>query len=121
MVMKKIIMIVLLTAGLQQVKAQQLLQVKPLVTLAGGLDSFKPETYSLKTLQQPKLDSISKTQLMSLNDNAVIVYDRMPTIKTSNVDRMPIYNPSQPGVKYTMLVKKVELVNDADKTPVAAP
>lgn len=114
-------MIVLLAAGFHQAKAQQLLQVKPLAPLSGGLDNFKPETYSLKTLQQPKLDSISKTQLMGLNDNAIIVYDRMPTIKTSNVDRMPIYNPSEPGVKYTMLVKKVKLVTDADKTPVAAP
>jgi len=119
--MKKIIMIVLLAAGLQQVKAQQLSQVKPLAPLSGGLGSFKPETYSLKTLQQPRLDSLTKTQLMGLDDNAIAVNDRMPMVKTSNVDRMPVYNPDESGVKYTMLVKRVKLVTDADKTPVTAP
>ncbi len=114
-------MIVLLAAGLQQVKAQQLLQAKPLTPLSGGLGSFKPETYSLKTLQQPKLDSLIKTHLMGLNDNAIVVYDRMPMVKTSNVDRMPIYNPDEIGVKYTMLVKRVKLITDEDNTPVVAP
>ncbi|WP_157682314.1 hypothetical protein [Mucilaginibacter mallensis] len=121
--MKKIIMIVLLAAGLNQAKAQQLLQVKPLVPLSGGLNNYlKPDNAPLLSpLHQPKLDSASKTQFMGLDNNAVIVYDRMPTTNTSNVDRMPIVVPGEPGVKYTMLVEKVRLITDADNKPVVAP
>ncbi len=113
----------LLAAAFHQVKAQQLVQVKPLAPLSGGLNNYlKPDNAPLLSpMHQPKLDSLSKTQFMNLGDNVVIVYDRMPTVNTSNVDRMPIVVPGEPGVKYTMLVEKVRLITDADKSPVVTP
>ena len=110
--MKKIVLLVLLAAGFQQLKAQQsALPAKPDLQLSNGLSNsnyFKPGAFNLLTTK-PGVDS---TANLSLKDqNNIVVYSNMPVAKISrsNIDHMPIYNPAQPGVKYTMLIKKVEV------------
>jgi hypothetical protein len=103
MVMKKIILILLLTAGLQQVKAQQ--------------SQVKLNNFVLNSIQQPKPDSLSN-KVSAINQDNIVVNDHMPVAKTSNTDRMPVVTPGAPRVKYTMLVKKVTIIDPADQPAV---
>ncbi|QTE36501.1 hypothetical protein J3L18_25755 [Mucilaginibacter gossypii] len=45
-----------------------------------------------------------------LVDN-VTVYSRMPVVKTYPNDNMPIVKTDEPGVKYHMLIKRIDVVN----------
>ena len=119
MVMKKIILMLLLAAGFQQLKAQSL-PAKPFIPLAGGLNTYLlPQSNLLKPLDEFKLDSLSKSQFKVIDDNYIVIYSPIPVVNTSNIDRMPVYNPGEPGVKYTMLVKKVTVINPLDKKAIA--
>ena len=110
--MKKILVILLLMAGATQLKAQQL-QVMPNLSLNNGLQHyFKPD--SLPKLLQPGSSlSSNKFNLGNSTNGGRIVYSTMPVVKLSSasMERMPVAVLRDNGVKYTMLVSKVTVVN----------
>ena len=110
--MKKILVILLLMAGATQLKAQQL-QVMPNLSLNNGLQHyFRPD--SLPKLLQPG-NSLSANNFNSGNsaNRGNVVYSTMPVLKLSSafVERMPVAVLRDNGLKYTMLVSKVTVVN----------
>jgi hypothetical protein len=113
--MKKIVLLLLLTAGIQQLKAQT---IKPLTTpnlsLSNGLDSnfFKPKTPSpLQQLIKPQ-DSQGNLQTMIASvANKRITY--------SQVDHMPIVNLATDKVEH-MPVAHISKIN-IDHMPVVGP
>jgi hypothetical protein len=109
MVMKRILLGLLFIAASTQLKAQQLLQLKPDVKLSNGLQNyFKPEAApSPKSLLLQPLNTEKPTQ--STNSNNIVVYSKMPVVKVASTDRMPVAVLGDPNTKYTMLVKKVEI------------
>jgi hypothetical protein len=103
--MKKIAVFLLLIAASTQLKAQQLLQPQPNLKLNDGLqNAFKPAT--TLTSQQMLIQAAQ-----AANNTSLTVYSTMPVVKVSSVDHMPILVPNEQGIKYTMLVKKVEIIN----------
>jgi hypothetical protein len=113
--MKRILLVFLLLAGSISLKAQQLLQLKPGLKLDNRLQHyFKPDTgLSPKDFllhggndSQPGDKSLTSTVI-----NGGIVYSNMPVVKLWGTDHMPIAVPDKPGVKYTMLVKKMTVID----------
>ncbi|MHB8206052.1 hypothetical protein [Mucilaginibacter sp.] len=105
--MKKIAVFLLLIAASTQLKAQQNLQTTPDLKLNDGLqNAFKPKAYPLPQilLIQPKADLTVKTAM---------IYSYMPIAKASSDDKMPIAQLRKDGVNYTMLVKKIKVINPA--------
>lgn len=122
--MKKVLLIMILAAGFQQLKAQQLLKPLPDMKLSDGLSGnlFKPQNNN-PLAPYAKLNADTAARLPALPDpNAIMVYSRMPVVKISraNIDHMPIYNPAQSDMHYDMLIKRVEVNQDAT-TVKAAP
>jgi hypothetical protein len=121
--MKKVLLIIILAAGFQQLKAQQSLKPLPDMKLSDGLNGnlLEPKTDNQLapfTKLNSDLLTVAKPQL---NSNAIIVYSKMPVVKIthSNIDHMPIYNPSVNDMHYQLLIKKVEInpVLPAETTP----
>jgi len=108
--MKKVILGLLLIAASTQVKAQQLVKpTTPDLKLNDGLQNvFKPQAApSPKSLLlQPSTTNLAP---LTVNTNNIVVNDRMPVVKVSGTDRMPVVVPGHPNTKYTMLIKKVEI------------
>lgn len=48
---------------------------------------------------------LNKTQLRE--ESTLTFYSNMPTVKPQGNYKMPVVDPATPGVKYTMLVKKI--------------
>lgn len=124
--MKRIILVLLLIAGFNQLKAQQTLQQRqPDLKLSNGLKNyFKPDNTfpSPQTLlSQTKSDDALKILKLADAKKGEIVYSRMPVVKLSGVDHMPIVAPDEKGVKYTMLVKKITVIDPAQQAPAPAP
>jgi hypothetical protein len=106
--MKRTILVLLLIIGSMPLKAQQPTQAKPDTKLNNGLqNSFKPNDWLSPQvlLTQPVKKSVA------INTDNITICSTMPTVKTSNVDRMPIVVPGDPNVHYTMLIKKVDIVD----------
>lgn len=111
--MKRIMLFLLLIAASVQLKAQQT-QLKPDVKpLNNGLiNYFKPYGCpSPRALLLQPGNTLNKPAVISLAN--IAVYSTMPVAKTYNTDRMPVVVPGDPNIKYTMLVKKVDIVNPA--------
>ncbi len=111
--MKRIILGLLLIAASTQLKAQQLLQTTPDLKLNNGLQNlFKPEA-----IPSPKSLLLQPLNVKPVNSNNIIVYSKMPVVKVSSTDRMPVaVLGSDMNTKYTMLIKKVEI----NSTPTTA-
>jgi hypothetical protein len=122
--MKKLLLIVILAAGFQQLKAQSLGPL-PDMKLNDGLTSPFKLKKSDPLAPYDKLtapaDSSASNIPAILNPNDIVVYSNMPIARlpVSN-DHMPIVNTAQNGMHYDMLVKKV-LVNPAPAAGKAAP
>lgn len=111
--MKKALLIMILAAGFQQLKAQQSVKPLPDMKLSEGLSGnlLKPKTDN-PLAPFTKLNSgLLALAAPQLNSNAIIIYSKMPVVKISrsNIDHMPIYNPSVNDMHYDMLIKKVEV------------
>jgi hypothetical protein len=105
--MKKIVFMLLLMATAARLNAQQIRTV-PDIKLSDDLqNTFKPNDWqSPQTLlTQPAQKAVT------FNPEHITVYSTMPTVKTSNVDRMPVIVPGNPNVHYTMLIKKVDIID----------
>jgi hypothetical protein len=122
MVMKKIVLILVLLGGFHQLKAQQKQQFTLDDKLQNNLfQDLKVDTSFKPLLQHPDLNNPSALNLIAPNNDNAVVYSTMPVVKTSGVDHMPIAKLGQPGINYTMLIKKITIVNPADLAQVATP
>lgn len=104
--MKKILLGLLLIAASTQLKAQQLIKIAPDLKLNNGLQNyFKPQV-----TPSPQSLLLQPLNTKPANSNNIIVYSKMPVVKVSGTDRMPVaLLGSDPNTKYTMLIKKVEI------------
>jgi hypothetical protein len=55
------------------------------------------------------------------NNNTEVFFSRIPVAKIGSDDRMPIAKLGDPNIKYTMLVKRIKVVDPLAKTSVANP
>jgi len=116
--MKKTTVFLFLIAASTQLKAQQLLQPQPNIKLNDGLqNTFKPATplTPQQMLIQPKATWDKNLPV----DNGGIIYSNMPVVKVSSLDRMPMLVPGERGVSYTMLIKRVTVIDP--NSPVEKP
>ncbi|MGF7077629.1 hypothetical protein [Mucilaginibacter sp. 3215] len=116
--MKKTLILAAIVACAGQLKAQSL-------NKAPNNNNTVDKLFNLKPL---KVDSnlsklipvLPKNGL--LNDNStllntrelvdnVTVYSRMPVVKTYPNDNMPVVKTDKPGMKYHMLIKRIDVVN----------
>ena len=119
--MKKMLLFMLIIAASTQLKAQEL-TLKPVDSLllkspkSNSLNQFKLDDSNLFKNMQP-LDKAGQLALIQrMKSNEIIkepFYSRMPIAKTgSNVDRMPVAKlGTDPNIHYTMLIKKVKIVD----------
>lgn len=89
--------------------------IVPQLDLKTDSSLLKPlgKNNSLQFFKMP-LVSAPNAQLLSqlqINTKTISVNDKMPRVNTYNVDRMPIVKTDEPGMKYTMLVKRVDIDN----------
>src|ERR1700761_6548258 len=121
--MKKALLIIILVACFQQLKAQQSLKATPDLKLSDGLkgDLFKPKAGN-PLAPYTSLNPDSVRAASQLFPDAIIIYSKMPVARLtySNVDHMPLYNPAASGMHYQLLIKKVE-VNPAGAVEKTAP
>lgn len=116
--MKKTLLLIAIIACAGQLKAQNLNKVP-------GNNYTVDKFFNLKPLNADS--SLSKlipvlppngllnnnTTLLNtreLVDN-VTVYSRMPIVKTYPRDNMPVVKTDEPGMKYHMLIKRIDVVN----------
>jgi len=124
--MKKILLILLIVVGATQLKAQQSL-VKP-------LDSALLKSPQLFQNLKPHDDAFLKQQfnkqpLQSLKDlgaltqtvDVVPFASTMPVAKLTSPEKMPIAKLGDPNIHYTMLIKKIKVVDPLVKQPVVTP
>jgi hypothetical protein len=105
--MKKITVLLLLIAASTQLKAQSLKTIPELKLNDGLQNAFKPATPL--TPQQMLMQSTQTA------NNETIFYSTMPVVKVSGIDHMPILQQGKDGVNYTMLVKKIKVINPAEQ------
>ena len=124
MAMKKMILVLLLLAGFQQLRAQQLLQFNPDCKLLDSLNNFKPQnsnSLNQLLLHPDQLNPLNSLKLTGAGLNNIIMYSNMPVAKLQGYDPMPIAKLGEPGMKYTMLVKKVTVMRPGDQVAALAP
>jgi hypothetical protein len=123
--MKKIILALILSAGFCQLKAQQLLKTKPDSALSNGLNNyFKPNTKNSLNQLLTQLEAggpLNNLKTAGLISGNITVYNNMPVVKTKGYDNMPIVTTGEPGVNYTMLVKKITVMRPGDQVPALTP
>lgn len=106
--MKKIAVFLLLIIASTQLKAQSLQTTSDLKLNDGLQNAFKP-----------KADLLSQMLLMkptaTLLTNTATVYCYMPVAKARSNDKMPVIPLGKNGIKYTMLIKKIKVINPAEQ------
>lgn len=113
--MKKALLFIILVAATAQLKAQntkkvpatpldQFLQLKPIDTSLSKFIPVLPQKGLSKNYNGATLNTRSLV-------TGVTVYSPMPVVKTYSNDRMPIVKTDEPGMKYHMLVKRLDLTN----------
>ena len=108
----------MLIACAGQLKAQTLNKVPDNNNSVDKLFNLKPlkgDTNLSKLiplLPQNGLSNNNGTLLNTLElvDN-ITVYSRMPVVKTYPRDNMPVVKTDEPGMKYHMLIKRIDAVN----------
>jgi len=116
--MKKAIFLIVIIACAVQLNAQNLNKVPGNNNAVDKLFKLKPLTVDtnlsklIPVLPQNALLNNNNTQL---NTRELIadetVYSRMPVVKTYPRDNMPVVKTDEPGVKYHMLIKRIDVVN----------
>jgi len=110
--MKKGILILLLAGGLYHAKAQQLQLFKPADSLATYFKGLPSDTSNL--LFRPKYkynDPLNGLKQVTVGPQTEVVYSNMPVVKTRGYDNMPIVRTDEAGMKYTMLIKRIQSVS----------
>jgi hypothetical protein len=125
--MKKILLVLILIRSAYQLKAQQF-NLKPADSLLfktpTSLYGLKPGDSALfknfkATLQSNTL--LAMLSKMNQSNDTGIFYSRMPEVKLQSNDNMAILKPSNSNEHYTMLIKRLKVVDPLAKTAVANP
>jgi len=114
--MKKVLLLMVLVAGISQVKAQTITQ--PLLSNKPYWNPFiKPKTNTglfktppiLPRVDEPKSNNNIKIWGAIANN---MVYN-MPIVKLPSTDRMPIVKTDEPGMRYNMPIAGYNPVKDS--------
>lgn len=118
--MKKFLLLAIIIASLRQARAQALL-LRPADSINSGyfnpFDSIKKSDTTVygKFFLMPDINS----QLKHIKLNKAVIAEpfvsNMPVVKLKSNDRMPIAKLDEGNTRYTMLVKKIEVVKPGDK------
>lgn len=113
--MKKVLLIVLIVAGASQLKAQQW-QLKPgdsaLLKSPQLFLNLKPDTSVFKKyFNMPQTQYPAQLKALLKPGNTELFASRMPVAKLSSNDRMPIAKLGDPNTHYTMLIKRIKVVD----------
>jgi hypothetical protein len=115
--MKKILFVLAIVATAYHSKAQEQFSVKPADSLTSKLWSpaftVKPTDSALfkKYFNVPHLTPGTPLIAMNKPDNGEVFYSTMPVVKIGSVDKMKVVKPNGSKENYTMLVKKIKVVN----------
>jgi hypothetical protein len=117
--MKKTLFFVMLIACASQLKAQSLNKAPGNNNAVDKLFNLKPlkaDTNLSKLiplLPQNGLLNNNNSNLLNTRDlvDNVTVYSRMPVVKTYSGDNMPVVKTDELGMKYHMLIKRIDVVN----------
>ena len=123
--MKKVLLTVLIVAGAFGLKAQQL-QLKP---LDSGLLKSPQLFKNLKPNDDALLKNYFKAQpVQPLKDlgslvqvNVIPFYSAMPVAKLTSPEKMPIAKLGDPNVHYTLLIKKLKVIDPLLKQQLPTP
>ena len=115
--MKKVFLFMMLAICADQVMAQTLNQPlwgnkkywSPYLKPKAGDDQLKIAPV-LPQLNQPLLNDLAIIKTVPAIADASQMKYNMPIVKVSSNDRMPIVQTDEPGVHYTMLVKRYGLL-----------
>lgn len=110
--MKKLLLLMLVTAGTSQLHAQTLKPIDPQMLVSPkDFQNFKfNDSTLLKPLTLPKSNELLALNLPKAN-NAGTFYSRMPVVKLQGYDKMPVVKPSDTNMSYPMPVKKMKVVD----------
>ncbi|RVT98322.1 hypothetical protein EOD41_16120 [Mucilaginibacter limnophilus] len=101
--MKKLAFVLMLgIAGAADVKAQQFPKLKDYNNPYNLSPLFSDSLAKLPKYTLPKLQAEQSPAL-----NELYTYDKMPYVKPRGNYKTPVVDPATPGVRYTMLVKKI--------------
>ena len=111
--MKKALLFIILVAATAQLKARntkkvpatpldQFLKLNPVDTSLSKFIPILPQKGLSKNYNGATLNTRSLV-------TGVTVYSPMPVVKTYSNDRMPIVKTDEPGMRYHMLVKRLDL------------
>ncbi|WP_114941736.1 hypothetical protein [Mucilaginibacter endophyticus] len=116
--MKKTLLLVTIIACAGQLKAQSLNKVPNNNNAFDKFFNLKPlkvDSNLSKLIPVLPQKGLLKNNSTLLNTRELIadetVYSRMPVVKTYPQDNMPIVKTDEPGVKYHMLIKRIDIVN----------
>jgi len=124
--MKKVLLTVLIIAGASGLKAQQS-QVKPLDSALIKSPQLFPD---LKPNDDALLKNYFKAQpIQPLKDlgtltqtvNAIPFASTMPVAKLTSPEKMPIAKLGDPNVHYTLLIKKLKVIDPLLKQQLPTP
>ncbi|MET3500901.1 hypothetical protein FHW88_002345 [Mucilaginibacter sp. SG538B] len=116
--MKKTLILAAIIACAGQLKAQNLNKAPKNNNAADKLFNLKPlkaDTNLSKLIPTLPPNVFFNHNNTLLNTHELIadepVYSRMPIVKTYPNDNMPIVKTDEPGIKYHMLIKRIDVVN----------
>jgi len=124
--MKKFLLLTIIIASVSQARAQALLQ-KPADSINSGFfNPFNPikkadtSVYG-KFFLMPDINS----QLKHIKLNKTVIAEpfmsNMPVVKLTSSDRMPVAKLADGNTRYTMLIKKIAMVEPAGKVELVTP
>jgi hypothetical protein len=116
--MKKTLFFIMLIAGVSELKAQNLNKVPNNNNAVDKLFNLKPlkaDTNLSKLIPLLPQNGLLNNNGPLLNTRELVdnvtVYSRMPVVKTYPRDNMPVVKTDEPGMKYHMLIKRIDVVN----------
>ncbi len=124
--MKKFLLITIIIASVSQARAQALL-LKPVDSINSGFfnpfNGFKKSDTTVygKFFLMPDINSQLKHFKLNKTVIAEPFMSNMPVVKLKSSDRMPIAKLTEGNTRYTMLLKKIEVVDPADKENLFTP
>ncbi len=115
--MKKIFFVFVIAATAYQSKAQEKFSMKPSDSLTSKLWSpsfiVKPtdSAFYKKYFNMPHLNPSATNKPANIE----VFSSTMPVVKVGSPDKMSIVKPENSSERYTMLIKKIKVVNPLEK------
>ena len=110
--MKRMALIIILITGACRLKAQQLPQFTISDKLTDKFFNAQPANKWQQVVPQIDLNKyLSSIKARRSDFSNEIVYSTMPVAVLGIPDKMPIANLNDPSVRYTMLIKRIGIVN----------